>query len=133
MNHKDFMGRGMAFPVEADPATAHIKMSEYERSVADSIRIILSTEPGERVMRGDFGCPLRRYLFQPVDHTLLTQIQNDAVAALSRFEPRIEGIETAAENPDGSTVLIHISYTVRLTNNQYSIVYPFYTTEGSRA
>lgn len=128
---KEFMGRGMAFPVAAEPATGRFAMSEYERSIAESIHIILSTEPGERVMRGDFGCPLRKYVFQPIDHTLLTQIQNDAVAALNRFEPRIDEIEAEAESTPDAMVLIRVTYVVRLTNSQYSIVYPFCCSEGT--
>ncbi len=57
--------------------------------VRQSIRLILDTEPGERVMRPDFGCGLRRYLMDPNTPATRAQIALDVQAALHAWEPRI--------------------------------------------
>ena len=53
---KSFLGRGWKFPVQIDPATGRVGMSELEQDIKESIYILLATAPGERVMRPDFGC-----------------------------------------------------------------------------
>ena len=55
--NRNLLGKGWAFPVNVDVAGA-IAYSGYEKSVEQSIRVILSTTPGERIMRPDFGCSI---------------------------------------------------------------------------
>ncbi len=52
-----FLGAGWAFPIGINN-TGNIKMSFFEQSIAEAIRIILGTSKGERVMRPDFGCEI---------------------------------------------------------------------------
>src|SRR5262245_66442213 len=49
--------------------TGALATVEDEASVRQSILLLLSTAPGERVMRPDYGCDLRRLLFEPNDDT----------------------------------------------------------------
>src|SRR3712207_79365 len=60
-----------------------------EGSVRESIRVLLSTRPGEQLMRPAFGAGLTNFLHEP--NTLTTQRRiRDAVAeALAQHEPRI--------------------------------------------
>jgi Bacteriophage baseplate protein W len=51
---KSFLGRGWKFPVQIDPATGRIAMSEMEQDIKESIYIAIQTAPGERLMRPDF-------------------------------------------------------------------------------
>ena len=46
---------------------------------------------------------------------------------------RIRDVEVQCERPEGrdGALIIHVSYTIRSTNNRYNHVYPFYMTEGS--
>lgn len=46
---RNILGKGWAFPVTTD-IHGNIATSSYEKSVEESIRIILGTTPGERVM-----------------------------------------------------------------------------------
>jgi hypothetical protein len=127
-----FLGRGWKFPIQVDPATGRIRMSEHEDDIAEAIRIILGTAPGERVMRPDFGCGVHEYVFGDTDDTTLRLLEHTIVEAIRIWEPRVEDIEAEAE-PDKAEpgkVWIRISYTVRTTNNVYNQVYPFYLLEG---
>jgi uncharacterized protein len=90
--------------------------------------VILSTAPGERVMRPDFGCAIWDQLFGGTDPNslgLMTQAVRDAIG---RWEPRVE-IEAVTATPDGDEpgcVRIEVTYTVRATNDRRNLVYPFY-------
>jgi phage baseplate assembly protein W len=67
---KAFLGRGWAFPVSLE-AGGQVSLAEYEEDIRQSIRLILETNPGERVMRPDFGAGLHALAFEPLNTTTL--------------------------------------------------------------
>lgn len=128
---KDFLGRGWKFPVQLDGVSGRVAESAYEESISDAIRIILQTQPGERVMRPEFGCRLREFAFQEMNYTQLSLMEKEVRRALTLWEPRITELEVHCGPDSGGrgAVLIEISYTVRSTNNPYNLVFPFYLNE----
>lgn len=128
-----FLGRGFAFPVSAD-ATGAIAMAQYESDIAQAIRIVLDTDPGERVMRPDFGAGLRALVFEPINTNTMALARHRVEQALVLWEPRIDsvGVSVTADPPQGR-MDIDIRYRVRSTNTFYNLVYPFYLQEGARA
>lgn len=125
-----FLGRGWSFP----PVLTEqgVRMSAYEQDIEESLRVLFSTSPGERVNRYDYGCPLRRYAFEPLTTQLLVRMRNEINRAVTRYEPRI-ALEDVSfeEQPEQGVLLIHVSYTVIRTNNRSNMVYPFYLNEGT--
>ncbi|MGA5818142.1 GPW/gp25 family protein [Kitasatospora sp. NPDC094028] len=95
--------------------------------VRQSIETILDTEPGERVMRPDFGCGLRQFLMAPNTAATRAALRAEIEQALGRWEPRIQvtGVSvTPGEEP--TMVWIDIAY-VRLADLRAdNLVYPFY-------
>jgi phage baseplate assembly protein W len=67
-----------------------VAMVEGDRVVRQAIMMLLSTAPGERVMRPDYGCPLNRLVFEPNDATTAGLAIHYVRQALIRWEPRIE-------------------------------------------
>src|SRR5687767_9357837 len=106
-------------------------MAADAEDVRQAILLILSTEPGERVMR-DFGTGLRGLLFEPVTARLLALVEHRVRQALTTWEPRIDvnavRVTTDAARP--GELRVEIRYTVRATNTFYNLVYPFYLTRG---
>jgi phage baseplate assembly protein W len=127
---KAFLGRGWAFPV-AVGGDGEIALAEYEEDIRQAIRIILGTNPGERVMRPDFGAGLRALLFEPINTTTTALAQHRVEQALIEWEPRIDNIDVQV-SPDAPRGLLNIGvrYRVRATNTFYNLVYPFYVQEG---
>lgn len=86
-----------------------------ETSVRESIRVILSTRPGEQLMRPDFGAGLDRLLHEP--NTLATRraIRDLVHASLTRWERRIllDRVEVWEVSGHPSHVSVEIAY--RLT------------------
>jgi phage baseplate assembly protein W len=124
-----FLGVGWAFPVAAD--AGRVRVAAYEEDVAQAIRIILGTDPGERVMRPDFGAGLSAFVFEPMNPTTLEALRQRVHDALVDWEPRID-VEavTVTPRPDAGQVLIEMRYRVRATNTVRNLVYPFYLQEG---
>jgi len=124
---KSFLGRGIAFPVRLD-ARGNVALSEYEQNIEESIRIILGTAIGERVMRPDFGCRIHDLVFYPNNPSTAALVSFYVREALVKWEPRIEQVSVTSE-PDPereNTLNVNISYRVRRSNNLRNLVYPFY-------
>jgi uncharacterized protein len=122
-----WLGRGVRFPVRPDAQSGAVALVGGEAVVRQSIETILDTEPGERIMRPEFGCGLRRYLMEPNSEATRASMQRDIDTALSRFEPRIQLTNvavTAGEEP--SLVWIEISYVRLADRREDNLVYPFY-------
>ena len=95
-----------------------IAMVEEEASVRQSILLLLSTVPGERVMRPGYGCELERLLFSPNDDTTAGLAIHYARRALERWEPRIEILRLDAERPEGDPGRLDILLHYRLRANR---------------
>ena len=125
--NRDFLGRGFAFPLKPNSAGA-VGMSAHERDIEESIRIILGTAFGERVMRPDFGCGVHDLVFSPNNPATRHLVVHHVKEALYKWEPRIIQIEvkvqTDPQNP--AIILVDLSYQVRATNSKFNLVYPFY-------
>ena len=130
---RNVLGRGLQFPLALD-GRGGLSIASDEERVATSIRLILGTAKGERVMRPEFGCDIHRFAFETLDRTNLTLIQSSVREALVRWEPRIEVLEVrvGAGHGQSGRIDIEIGYRVRATNGQFNLVYPFYLREAAR-
>ncbi|WP_456786621.1 GPW/gp25 family protein [Cellulomonas sp. P5_C5] len=123
----DFVGRGFTWPLGVDH-TGAIALTRAGGDLEDSIRVVLLTAPGERLMRPQFGCRIWDLMFEPVNANLLGLISEAVRDALAQWEPRIEVLDvTPVQDAESSgTVQITIAYRVRATNDRRNLVYPFY-------
>ena len=80
-----FLGRGWKFPVRVDSTTGRIRMSEGEDDIEESIRIIIRTSKGERLMRPDFGCGLRNFVLGTTDDMSMRLISRDVREAIRNW------------------------------------------------
>jgi phage baseplate assembly protein W len=127
IRNREFLGQGLAFPLQFNQR-GEIALARGEQDIEQSIRIILETVPGERVMRPEFGCRVHELIFAPRNDSSKGLLISYVQEALERWEPRIELRELlVSDDPsnDGAW-LVEIKYTVRATHNERSIVYPFY-------
>ena len=82
--------------------------------VRQSLLLLLSTTPGERVMRPEYGCWLSRLLFAPNDDTTAGLAIHYVRQAVDRFEPRARIVRLdAGPDPLRSSLLrLDLSYRV---------------------
>ena len=93
---EEFSGLGVS-------PTGGIQMVEELASVRQSILLLLSTMPGERVMRPDYGCDLHRLIFAPNDSATAGLAIHYTRQAIEKWETRIEILYLDANpNPDRS-------------------------------
>jgi Bacteriophage baseplate protein W len=119
------LGTGLAFPLGVDNR-GRIALAHGETDVEQAIRIILSTAPGERPMRPEFGCAVHDCVFERIEADTLARIDQAVRFALDRWEPRVAIEDIAFESRKEGELLVHLRYRIRATNDVRNLVYPFY-------
>lgn len=111
MDSREVYGRGMAFPPRVG-ADGRIAWSEGEANVREAIRVILMTEPGERLRLPEFGAGLGRFLFEPNTLATHTRMRQRIGEALQRWEPRVqvEEIDVQPDAVDPQAAIATITY-----------------------
>tara|TARA_B100001094_G_scaffold315809_1_gene356248 strand:- start:239 stop:718 length:480 start_codon:yes stop_codon:yes gene_type:complete len=127
MANKHFLGQGLKFPLQIS-ATGGMSMSSGPDNIEESIRCIIGTAVGERVMRPLFGCRIHEYVFHPNSASTQGLVSFYVREALQKFEPRVTDIIVNANaDPDRQSVMIiDVRYKIRSTNVDHNLVYPFY-------
>jgi len=123
----ELLGSGLSFPLTVD-RRGGIALATGEQDVDQAIEIILSTAPGERPMRPEFGCGVHDFVFDTIDAATVGRLETEMRSALDRWEPRItvEEVDFDLSRMGDGQLLINIGYRLRATNNKRNLVYPFY-------
>lgn len=126
------IGKGWPFPIKPN-LSGRMEYVSGDEKIRQSIWLILSTAPGERVMLPDFGCGIHDLVFEP--NTVATRglIQLQVKDSLTLWEQRIDVIDVRVETPPEARnyLLIRVDYRVRSNNAFYNLVYPFFINEGA--
>jgi len=81
-----------------------------EKCLHDSVFTILSTIPGERVMRPDFGSFLRIILFENINRITGLRARFEIFRAITIWEPRVNVVDVLFELEE-TTILLHVTWT----------------------
>ena len=128
-----FLGTGWSFPPRFEKRTNKVALVSDEEDIKESLMILLSTRPGERVMNPLYGCNLDDLLFAPLNLTLKTYVADLIETAVLYFEPRIDldKVQINENNDLEGELLIELNYRIRSTNTRRNLVYPFYRGEAT--
>ncbi|MEO9254617.1 MAG: GPW/gp25 family protein [Tepidiformaceae bacterium] len=129
MVNNEIIGRGWTFPVGPD-GSGRLSLSAGTEDIDESISLILGTSLGERVMRPNFGCRIHDLVYAPIHGNTLGLAERYVREALGWWEPRIQVRDVAVradqDAVDLGRLLILITYQVRSTKDERTLVYPFY-------
>jgi len=128
-----FLGRGWSFPPSFDRINNANQMASDLTDIEESIRIILGTTPGERMMQPKFGCHIKKVVFEQMSSNLRMKINHIIGHALLNFEPRIKFIQASFLDDISMEGVVHIriEYSIITTNTRHNMVFPFYMAEGT--
>ena len=87
-------------------ATGHVALRQ-------SLLLLLSTRPGERVGRPDYGCALDRLAFEPNDATTAGMAIRLIADAVALCEPRAEILQLDAEADVNDPAVLRVRLTYR--------------------
>ena len=127
-----FLGTGWGFPPTFDRARKSVVMVSEVDDICESLKILLNTRLGERVMQPRYGADLKDQLFEPMNASAVAFVEDVIRTAIVYHEPRIkaDAIRVTPEQTRG-VLTISIDYTVRATNSRFNMVFPFFLEEGS--
>jgi hypothetical protein len=128
-----FLGTGWSFPPSFDWRSKEAELVSQAQDVEQSLRILLATVPGERVMQPSYGCGIKRMVFETINDSTLTELKDIVTKAVLFFEVRITLHEIVIDASDAAqgVLRLRLDYTLRTTNTRTNIVYPFYLREGT--
>jgi len=127
-----FLGRGWSFPPTFLRGRGTVATVHGVEDIEQSLEILLGTELGERLMRPDYGCDLRRMLFEPLDTSAEAYVKDLVRTAILYHEPRIrlDSLKLTPVPADGRIDML-LEYVIRTTNSRHNYVFPYYVREGT--
>jgi phage baseplate assembly protein W len=108
----------IGWPLFAVPdADGRLDWPDLEASVRQGIRVILSTRPGEQLMRPEFGAGLDRLLHEPNNLATRRQIRDWIMESLGRWERRIvlDRVEVLEQPDEPAELRVEIAYRLART------------------
>ena len=94
MINKAFLGRGWSFPPEFNRTSGEVTLVSEDEDIQESLSILLTTAPGERVMNPAYGCGLKLLTFENISESTVTEIKDvigRAILVLSFYRLRTSG------------------------------------------
>lgn len=131
--NKNIIGTGWRLAAGVD-RKGQISLISDEPAIEQSIRFIIGTAYGERILRPDFGCRIHELVFAPNQAHTWSLAEHYVQEALIKWEPRIilEKVTAKIDEHDRACMVVTIEYRVRETNSFYNLVYPFYLEQGEK-
>jgi phage baseplate assembly protein W len=84
------LGTGWSFPPSFDRFSGGVQLSSDVDNVCENLRILFSTDVGERIMLVTYGTPLRQHLFRALTETTSNQLKVEINNVIAEWEPRID-------------------------------------------
>lgn len=130
--YKSYLGTGWKFPPTFIKDSGVVMVSD-EEDIRESLRILLSTVPGERIFRFKYGCGISKWVFSEMNLSEKTLLTDTIEQAIILFEPRIrlDKIDVEIKDELEGILWINIDYTIEMTNTRSNMVFPFYFIEGT--
>ena len=98
-------------------------MVTEDEAVRQAVLLLISTRPGERLMRPDYGCDIFQLAFSPNDDTTAAIAIHYVRQALLRWEPRIDivSLDSRRDPANPTLLIITLEYQVRATKTNEQI------------
>jgi len=99
-------------PITYDSADGFGMNKTLAQVVRQNLKMLILTNPGERVMDPDFGVGIQRYLFSNFSENYQSKINNKVKEQVSHYMPGliIQKIEFHSINPDTNSAAFRIVY-----------------------
>lgn len=108
------METGWKFPFEVSEKYGGVKVSSRKDNIRESVRIILQTEPGERMVHPKFGTRLHQFLFENMDDQTEEMIRREVRHSLYMWEKRIRDVEVETNVGQGRQGELRVTVTYRI-------------------
>ena len=106
---------GVALPFNA-PGVFKSTYSTKDQIKSNLVNLLL-TDVGERVMNPNFGCNLKKYLFEGLTESNLEILKTDVLNSISFYVPEITVVEfILTPNYDYNSLDLIVNYVLNISN-----------------
>lgn len=108
--------------LEISPVSDDLTLFKDEDAVKESIKNLLLTDRGERLMQPNIGGNIRAMLFENITPGVLTMIEDQVRTTIDLYEPRAEIIDViVTSNIDDNVVKIQVQFYIRNSQQPISV------------
>jgi len=131
MEKDTFLKTGWSFLPRVVNDGQKISDLQYSDDIWESLKILFTTLPGERIAHPLYGCDLMQFTFRPINNSLISDMHDTILTAITLYETRITiiNIEIIANANILHRLDINIEYILSSTSSRFNITIPFYTME----
>ena len=105
---------GVALPLTLDDGNGFTMLKSLKRTIKQNFKMLILTNPGERVMEPNFGVGMRRFLFENYHDNITTEIETKIKKQVGIYMPiiTITNIQFDASGIDSNKLGVLITYQV---------------------
>lgn len=117
------MARELAAPFGLTPSGGIAVVTAPGDQVQQHLQALVSTNPGERVMRPDYGVPLASYVFGLSAQEVTPLVAADVTRAVQQWEPAVNlrDVRTTASDTSEGMVAVNVDYSPGATVTASSV------------
>lgn len=110
------MSTGWKFPFAISAEHGRVEVSELKENIRESVKIILLTEPGERMLHPEFGTKLHQFLYENIDRQTQEMIEREVRHSLQMWENRIWNIEVSADAEEERQGMLRVTVSYEIVS-----------------
>jgi phage baseplate assembly protein W len=107
---------GVALPIQRDSADGFRMLKNFRKLIQQNLKMLVLTNPGERVMEPGFGVGIRTLLFENYNIGAFEKARTAINEQTAKYMPAVKVVQVlfddSAANQDRNTLGIQIYYAV---------------------
>jgi phage baseplate assembly protein W len=101
-------------PLAQDSADGYAMIKRLKRLVKQNLKMLILTNPGERVMEPDYGVGIRQFLFENFGSDVFARIDTTIREQVAQYMPavQIKKLQFSGSDPDTNTLTLYLEYSI---------------------
>ena len=101
-------------PLTVDSGDGYTAIKNFKALIKQNFKMLILTNPGERVMEPEFGVGIRQFLFENFQSDVYARIDQTIREQVSNYLPvvAITSIEFGTSNIEDNTLAIRLEYRI---------------------
>jgi len=105
--------KDLSMTLKVNPITNDLVALKNANAIARSLRNLVFTDQGERFFAPELGGNIKALLFETMDYTTASDVEDAVSQTIRRNEPRVELVNvTATPNFDNNEIDVRIQYKI---------------------
>jgi len=104
---------GLNYPISTNPENGYFSKNSNLNLIKSNLNSLIRTERGERFMRPDYGCSLRRFIMEPLDESLFAIIREEVTLAVRKYLKTVSVQKLQVFDTETSQLKVNLFCSVR--------------------